>query len=264
MGFSFKRVLAWVFDILHISDLMMQAEQKKYGKQYIRILNYHETHGSAIRTHILWLKKHYQNVSYEAFKSFLKGESLTGDKPGIMFTFDDGHISNYESAMRVLDAEMVTGYYMVSSDLIGKPGYMSKEQIEVLLMQGHMVGCHTATHHRMAASDNAELLDYEIKQSKKKLEEMFHIPVEIFCWCGGEEYTYTVEAEKVIETSGYKYGFMTNSYPVLMDTDRFHIQRINIEDNWSISLLKFQICGFMDRRMKDKRKRVDKTTRRLI
>jgi hypothetical protein len=53
---------------------------------------------------------------------------------------------------------------------------------------------------------------------------------------------------------------MTNSYPVLRDVDPFHIQRINIEDGWPISLVKLQICGFMDKRFGNKRKRVNQKT----
>ena len=89
---------------------------------------------------------------------------------------------------------------------------------------------------------------------------MFHIPVEIFCWCGGEENTYTSEAQKMIKDAGYCYGFMTNSLPVFMDTEKFQIQRSNVEDTWGISLLKFQISGFMDYRFKAKRQRVNKLT----
>jgi hypothetical protein len=36
-----------------------------------------------------------------------------------------------------------------------------------------------------------------------------------------------------------------------------HIQRINVEDNWPIYLVKLQVCGFMDKRFEAKRNRVD-------
>ena len=65
-------------------------------------------------------------------------------------------------------------------------------------------------------------------------------------------------AEKIIENSGYKYGFMTNSFPVLPKSSPFMIQRINVEDNWSLHMLKFQICGLMDIKMFFKRKRIEK------
>ena len=65
----------------------------------------------------------------------------------------------------------------------------------------------------------------------------------------------------MIKKAGYKYGFMTNSYPLTSDPDRYHIQRINVEDDWPVYLLKFQISGIMDWKFKRKRMRVNKITR---
>lgn len=260
MGFRIKKILAWILHVLRLSDLMLYREHKKYGTQYIRVLNYHDTNGLKIKKHIMWIKKHYQNITYAEFKMFLEGVPLSGIKPGIMLTFDDGLIGNYETTLSVLNEEKMTGYFMVSSDLIGNAGYMSEEQIRELLNQGHMIGCHTATHHRMNKLDTQEILEYEIKESKNKLESMFHIPVEIFCWCGGEEETYTFAAQKMIKEAGYCYGFMTNSFPVFVNTKKLQIQRINVEDTWGISLLKFQICGLMDYKFKAKRQRVNEVT----
>lgn len=261
IGFKVKKIIAWIMNLFLISDLLIAIERRRYHAQYIRIINYHDTRNDRIAKQIRWLKKHYNNVTYDEFKTFMSGKPLAGSKPGIMLTFDDGLEGNYWTAMRTLKEEKMTGYFMISSDLIGGKGYMSKEQIKELIEHGHVVGCHTATHHRMDKSDSESTLEYEITESKEKLEKMFDIPVDIFCWCGGEEHTYTAEAEKVIEQSGYKYGFMTNSFPVTRETDRFHIQRINVEDLWTIGLMKFQICGLMDKKFQKKRERVNKLTK---
>lgn len=261
MGFKIKKIIAWIMNLFLISDLLIAIERRRYRSQYIRVINYHDTQDDRILKHIRWLKKHYSNVTYDEFKAFMSGKPLAGHKPGIMLTFDDGLEGNYRTAMSVLNEEKMTGYFMVSSDLIGGKGYMSEAQIKELIKRGHVLGCHTATHHRMDKTDSERTLEYEIRGSKEKLEKMFGIPVEIFCWCGGEEHTYTQEAEKVIEQSGYRYGFMTNSFPVTRETDSFHIQRINVEDSWTIGLMKFQICGLMDKKFQKKRERVNELTK---
>jgi peptidoglycan/xylan/chitin deacetylase (PgdA/CDA1 family) len=174
-----------------------------------------------------------------------------------MLTFDDGYIGNYENALQILEQNSMTGYFLVSSDLVGNVGYMKAEQLKDLIKRGHIIGDHTATHHRMMEDDTKETLEYEIKESKIKLEKMLDTKINIFCWCGGEEEHYTKKAYDKIINAKYKYGFMTNSAPVICSTNRMHIQRINIEDSWSISLTKLQVSGFMDKHFEAKRKRVD-------
>lgn len=175
-----------------------------------------------------------------------------------MLTFDDGIANNYYVAKPLLEEYGFTGYFMCSSDLIGTEGYMSYDQLKDLISNGHIITDHSATHHRMNEDDTEQLLDYEIRESKDKLENELHIPIEIYTWCGGEENHYTKKAYKKIIESGYKYGFMTNSKPVVKGDNPFNIQRINVEAGWPLYLLKFQISGMMDRRFKAKRIRVDK------
>ena len=84
--------------------------------------------------------------------------------------------------------------------------------------------------------------------------------INLFCWCGGEEETYTQKAAELIRSAGYTYAFMTNSEVIRPDTNRFQMDRSNIEASWPISLVKFQICGLMDYRFSGKRRRVHKLT----
>lgn len=266
MGFQLKMVIAYLFQFFHITDILLFLEHKKYKNQYIRIVNYHDSTETGIvnfEKQLLWFQKHYHNVDMEEFENFLSQGILQKSTPGIMLTFDDGLSGNYEYAKAVLEEFKMTGYFMVSADLVGTEGYMGAGQLRELLKNRHVIGCHTSTHHRMALSDSSETLEYEIVQAKKKLEQLLETEVSIFCWCGGEEHTYTQAAERMIEKAGFLYGFMTNSEPVIRETDPYHIQRINVEENWPIALVKLQICGFMDYRFRKKRKRVNVVTERV-
>lgn len=263
MGFKIKKITAFLLNLFGILDLLLLLEKMKYGRQYIRIINYHDvakSYAYNFQRQVLWLKRHYQNINYNTFKGFLDDKNDIEPGPGIILTFDDGLSGNYKYARDVLNKLKMTGYFMVSSDLIGTDGHMTEYQLKKLLSEGHVIGCHTSTHHRMNKDDSYITLEYEIIQAKKNLEKVFDSPISIFCWCGGEEYTYTRQAQEMILKAGYEYSFMTNSFPVTKSTDRFHIQRINVEDSWSIALLKFQICGIMDFRFWRKRERVNRLT----
>lgn len=260
-GFKIKCFIAMLYDVMRISDRKLYRMSKKYKGNYIRVLNYHHVSNSKLFDQQLqYYAKHFRNVNYQEFKSFMETGVLSGDKPGIMLTFDDGYEDNYSVALDCLHMRGFTGWFMVSSDLVGNNGYMSEWHLKTLLSNGHVIGDHTATHHRMLSEDSEQLLEYEINKSRVKLENMLDTKISIFCWCGGEEKHYTSNAAKKIKESGYEYGFMTNSYPVLKGCDPFHIQRTNIEDCWPLSLVKLQLCGFIDYKYEKKRNRVNKKT----
>lgn len=260
-GFTIKCFIAKIYNAIGFSDRMIHGLSKKYNGNYIRIINYHHvSNPEMFEQQLQYYTKNFRNVNYQEFEAFLKEGTIPGDKPGIMLTFDDGYEDNYSVALRCLEMYGFTGWFMVSPDLVGTSGYMNSRQLQELLLNGHVVGDHTATHHRMELKDTEQLLEYEIVESKEKLTKMLNTDITIFCWCGGEEEHYTEKAANKIREAGYTFGFMTNSYPVLKGEDPYHIQRINVEDSWSISLVKLQLCGFMDRRFKNKRNRVNQKT----
>ena len=59
----------------------------------------------------------------------------------------------------------------------------------------------------------------------------------------------------------YRYGMMTNSFPITPETDPYQLDRSNVEASWPMSLVKFQIGGFLDRKLKPKRERVHQLTK---
>jgi len=62
----------------------------------------------------------------------------------------------------------------------------------------------------------------------------------------------------MIQVSDYKFGFMTNTSLIFKDTSPFLLDRTNLESNWPLHLVKFQLCGVIDLLYRLKRKRVHK------
>lgn len=269
-GFQIKYFIAGIFDGLHITDAMLFWLNKRNENNYIRIVNYHFSpmeDEKNFMEQISWFLTHFENCDMEKFELFLNGEYVFKDKPGIVFSFDDGFLENYEMAEPILKKNCAIGWYMVSAGLIGKKQYTSEngchdymtcEQLKNIISSGGVIGCHTWSHHRMDVRDNKNILQHEIIDAKEKIQECVETPIDIFCWCGGEECTYTKSAAKYIRKAGYRYAFTTNSAIVKQGTDRYCLDRSNVETSWPLSLVKFQICGIMDWRFKAKRKRVSK------
>lgn len=256
-----KKIVAWVLSKFKVTDFSIKIINKKTKNNYIRVINYHHTLPENIlsfKKQLEYFKSNYVNVDYDTFEQFLNNEYSFSEKPGLIITFDDGYDDNYFVAHKMLSDYGFTGWYMISCGLIGENGYMSKSQINQMQSEGAVIGCHTYTHHRMNKTDTEKKLLYEIHEAKYMLEKIIGNNVDIFCWVGGEEEYYTLKAQQIIKTSGYKYSFMTNSYPVYPNNDHYLIQRSNVETEWSIDVLKFQLSPFNDLHFSQKRLRVNK------
>lgn len=239
-----------------ITDAMFQYISKKTGNNYIRVINYHEVYPHERENfcqQFKYFKEQFVNCDYNCFVDFLKGKFVFKNKPGIMISFDDGYKGNYDIAAPILEEFGFTGWFMVSSGNIGNE-YMTENNISELKKRGHVIGCHSFSHHRMNVSDSDDILYKEIIYAKERLEDIVNDEINIWCWCGGEKGTYTSNAYKYIKKAGYKYGFMTDSYPVFPACNAMHIQRTNIQTYWSLDVVKFQISGFMDLKYNRKRK----------
>ena len=270
-SFTIKKYLALFLELTGINSIMFNNLNRSFSNNYIRIINYHSvpTDSSAqFEKQIRWLKQHFEFCTKEKLVQFLSGDAAFHEKPGVLLTFDDGFLDNYSVAYPIMKQFGVKAMFMISTELVGKKNagtqnmdYMTADQILQLSRDGNEICSHTATHHRMSALDDSETLQFEIIQSKQWLEKLLQHPVDIFCWVGGEEETYTAEASHMIREH-YQYGMMTNSCPVTPGTDPFQLDRSNIESSWPVSLLKFQIAGSIDRKLAPKRDRIHHLTGR--
>ena len=259
-----KKRIAKVFDAFYISDIVLSLLNITLNNNYVRIINYHniqKKNVSNFEKHVKWYKDHFEDCDYIKLVNFLQKKYCFKNKPGIMITFDDGFAGNYYSAYPILQKHGFTGYYFVSTGLVGQNGYMDSMQLKEMINNNHIVGCHTYTHHRMDINDDKETLSKEILQAKIDLENMLNNQIDFFCWVGGEEKTYTRDAAAFIRDSGYKYALMTNSEPVRCYSDPLQMQRTNINDDWDLSLVKFQLSGIIDLKYKKKCKRIKKLTK---
>lgn len=257
-----KFLVAKLFSLLGISQFLIN---KNKNKNYVRVINYHNT-PEAYKDHfeqqLLYFIKNFTVISELDFYRFLKGEISFEDKPGLLLTFDDGTIDNLEVAAKVLNKYRLSGLFFVFAQNLVEPSdiYMNHDQVIQLLRQGHTVGSHTYSHHRMAEEDTDSILHKEIADSKRVIEEHIKSPISSFCWCGGELNTYTEIAANIIRQN-YQYAYMTNCSPVFSGTNTFQIQRTNIEYHFPIAMIQFQLCGIMDKLYQKKRNTVNEITK---
>ena len=267
-----KRTIAKALDCVGLNTAGF-ALQKNLLWPFIRVVNYHDIspeHVSNFETHLSYYSKHFINVDEEMLRGFLNGASWQHTKPGLILTFDDGMRSHFEIAAPLLEKFDFTGWFFIpagwiadrmdpNDDIALGQRTLTVEQVRYL-DQRHVVGCHTETHCRLTGDLSAEKLQFEILGSRSSFKEILGHDVNIFCWVGGEESSYSKSAVDLVK-QGYDISFMTNNAVVRPTTNPLQIQRTNIEAENHLSLLRFQLSGVMDIIYSPKRSRVNRLTK---
>jgi len=94
----------------------------------------------------------------------------------IVLTFDDGHASFTEIALELLAEYGRTATLFVLTDLIGRPDYLTRGQLQELSRQGIEIGSHGCSHRPLTAMPVAEMRE-ELTRSKSILEDITGSPV---------------------------------------------------------------------------------------
>jgi len=87
----------------------------------------------------------------------------------VTFTFDDGYESTYTEAFPILEKYGFIGTAYVIPSKLGKPGYMTIEQLHKLADAGWEIGSHTMTHPHLIELPLCEV-EVELSVSKAWLE----------------------------------------------------------------------------------------------
>lgn len=272
---SVKKFAARFFDVSGINYLGY-VSQKMFKFPFIRVINYHDitkNQADNFEKQLQFYSNRFVNVTEKDLREFLTNGNWKHKKPGLILSFDDGLRSHYEIAAPLLEKYGFTGWFFVPVGAISdlpepvflektiediKENYLNSEQLEYL-DKNHIVGCHTETHRRLGKENSDEIMKRETLGAKQKFEKMLGHNVEIFCWVGGEENSYSKNAADFIK-QGYHLSFMTNNEIVTPKTNPLQIQRTNIEADNPLWLVRFQVSGLMDLAYAPKRNRVNKLT----
>lgn len=90
------------------------------------------------------------SISVRPQVGLLDGTSAPPSAPTLLFTFDDGGASSL-SAADLLEKYHWRGHFLITTDYVGKAGFLTCAQIRELHDRGHVVGSHSCSHpHRLS------------------------------------------------------------------------------------------------------------------
>lgn len=86
-------------------------------------------------------------------------DAAGGGAASACITFDDGGIGGYECAADELERFGWRGHFLITTDWIGRAGFMERHHLRELAGRGHRIGSHTCSHPaRMSALSREQLL----------------------------------------------------------------------------------------------------------
>lgn len=144
-----------------------------------------------------------------------------------LLTFDDGFSSDVEIVLPLLKSYNLKAAFFIVTSFIGKPNYLSKEQILELSNSGMNIGSHSVNHYDMLSLSIKDRA-YELNKSKDVLEEIISNNINLFSFPYGR-YNNTIVSEAY--NSGYEYCYI--SKPGVYNTEDKLIPRVSLNGKMS-------------------------------
>ncbi len=105
--------------------------------------------------------------------------------PDVVITFDDGHISNYDHAMALLEPHGMQAVFFITTGFIGtRQHFCDWHHLREMADAGMVIGAHGHTH-RFFEDLSAEDAEQEFRQSKDLLEQAIGREVDSMSFPGG-------------------------------------------------------------------------------
>jgi len=214
------------------------------GKKQVPILCYHQirdwrpTDSKVSRTYIvppaafaeqmrMLADSGYHTVTPDQVYAYLITGARLPHKP-IMLSFDDTDLDQYTTAYPEMKKYGFKGVFFIMTVSLGRPHYMSRDQVRMLSDDGNTIGSHTWDHHNVkkyAGNDWVTQLDKPTKQ----LEQITGKSIRYFAYPFG---LWNPAAFPELKKRGFVAAFQLNEKPDSMDP-LYSIRRIIVPGTWS-------------------------------
>jgi len=158
---------------------------------YHRIRAWRPTDTKSMKDYIVPTENFKQQIKMLAdsgYKSILPDQLysyLTNGTPvpakSVMLTFDDSEEEHFTIAAAEMKKYGFKGVFFLMTVTMGRPGYMSAEQIKSLADDGNIIACHTWDHHNVKKYEGKDW-QTQIDKPIKQIESITGRPVKYFAY----------------------------------------------------------------------------------
>jgi peptidoglycan/xylan/chitin deacetylase (PgdA/CDA1 family) len=215
------------FDKGIITLMYHRFDEQKYPSTNIQI--------SIFKEQIELIEK--LNINFLNPKDFGKNYTKVNNKKTILITIDDGFQSFYEKAWPYLKDKKIPFLLFISTEAVGKNGYMNWNQIIEIEKSGlGIIGNHSHTHGYLTDLDNNETIADIEKSINIFKNKLGYNPI-YFSYPFGE---YSNLLKKIIRGYNFQFAFGQHSGVVDFTKDSLELPRFPINEKYgNIDRFKF-------------------------
>lgn len=182
----------------------------------------------------------YQTVLPDQLYNYLAYGDPLPPKP-FMITYDDSDEEQFSIAKPEMDKYGFKGVYFLMTISIGRPRYMTKEQIKQLADEGHAIASHTWDHHRVDRYKLENTVeergvkkvvndwDQQLAKTKRDIEAITGKPVVDFAYPFG---IWSKEGIPEIRKRGYRMAFQLSTKRDSLEP-LYTIRRMIVAPQWT-------------------------------
>ena len=179
----------------------------------------------------------YHTILPDELYAYLnEGRSLPS-KP-IMLTFDDTDDDQYQVAVPEMKKYGFKGVFFIMTVSLGRPNYMTADQVKELSDAGHVIGSHTWDHHNVKKYEGKDW-QVQIEKPLAQLEKITGKPIRYFAYPFG---LWNEAAIPQLKQRGFIAAFQL--YAKRDDVDPLYtIRRIIVPGEWGAATLNKRILS---------------------
>jgi peptidoglycan/xylan/chitin deacetylase (PgdA/CDA1 family) len=272
-----RKILALVFRISGLPVLIREV----LCRNKVTLLVYHNPDPGVFRKHMDYLSRHYHFITLERLVGAMEKKDWSAiPSKGLVIVFDDGlkdihsmtdtfrgykvcptiylcsHIVNtnrkfwFDAGYRNHHSLKKVPNEIRLNKLLEVVGYEQRKEYnsrqalnleEIRAMTPYVdFQSHSRFHPVLTNCSDEECRD-EIVESKLTLEKILNKPVEHFCYPNGD---YTEREVSYVEEAGYRSARTVDAGWNKMNSDRFKLKAMYVDNDASISVLNAQVAGF--------------------
>jgi len=170
-----------------------------------------------------------KNLNYIDPKDLKKKLLLFNNQKKILLTIDDGFSSFYNHAWPILKKRKIPFILFVSTEAVGKSGYMNWSQILEIHNSGlGLIGNHSHTHDYLVDKKDEEIIN-DIKKSMGLFEKNLKFSPKIFSYPFGE---YSNNFKKIVKNLGFEIAFGQHSGVIDPSKNLIELPRFPINEKY--------------------------------
>jgi poly-beta-1,6-N-acetyl-D-glucosamine N-deacetylase len=222
---------------LNLNSIADENNSKLYSKdEGILSIMYHRFNESKYPSTNIQMevfKKHIELVkdsefSFYTAKNFIKDFNVSKKQKKILLTVDDAFQSFYTEAWPYLKKNEIPFILFVSTEPVGKNGYMTWDQIKELEKNEFvMIGHHSHTHNYLIDETHEEFISDIEKANEIFLQELGYIPP-LFSYPFGE---YSKLMKDYI-SKNFKFSFGQHSGVIDSNKEKYELPRFPINEKY--------------------------------